>query len=314
VAHAFQACRKISAWHCLPPPAPLKREATVEARENSAIPQERATGKKWVAPSNLEYCEHNVPMVQGVLQGVWYGDKSDMREGQPRLEQERNCIQEHRKIINGYSQVLKALKPSHRKSPPPSLRSTFASPTEMQDTVELPTSAQEVEDLYGRTDPKAAQSMVLYLEQASPKERNRFMKTLQGRASAGPGKSNPNADMLLRAMEAVNAAHHGTKGIDQATIHDKKFLRRTQVRVGGPTSRSVARLPRPSSSLGTLIPRHVPAGSSAQGISPYGRPSASAAASQKASEGDASAIENLGSTQLFLDRPRLFRVNWHSKI
>ena len=178
-------------------------------------------------------------MVQGVLQGVWYGDKSDMREGPPRPEQERNCIQEHRKIINGYSQVLKALKPSHRKPPPTSLRSTFASPSEIQDAVELPTSAQDVEDLYGRTDPRAAQGMVSYLEQASPKERNRFKKTVQGRASAGPGKTNPNADMLLRAMDAVNAAHEGSKGIHQAPIRDNNFLRRTQVRVGGPTLRSV---------------------------------------------------------------------------
>lgn len=231
----------------------------------SEVLPERSSGKKWVAPSNLEYCEHAVPMVQGVLQGSWYGDKADSGDGASKHGQgQRNCIREHRRTINDYSQVVKAIKPAHRKSPPPALSASFSSGcgSHRAEAIEVyPTSAQEVEDIYGRlSDARAAESMASYLAGASPKERHRFMRTLH--------KARAHSDTLL---QAVGAAQHPSHAHEPPQRLAKPYLRKTQVEVGRLS------LSRPASSLGTLIPHHIPPAQGTGRISAYGRPASVAA-------------------------------------
>jgi len=223
-----------------------------EGSSRPEIVQQRSEGKRSIRPDNFEYSrELNVPMVQAVLQGSWYGEKSDDRLlGQPISKIDRDCIREHRRIINEYSQVVKSIKPMHRKSPPPSLRSGAVSPMHSttsyfslgkqlaavgQAAQTFETSAEDVDNRYGLKDPKAAASMAQYLSGASPKEKQRYLKLVAKAAVNDP----PSQALEYEARASGNRPTGPQKGTEGA------FLRKTKVRVSS----------RPASSLG-LIPRH----------------------------------------------------------
>ena len=224
-----------------------------EVSSRPEIVQQRSEGKRTIRPDNFEYSrELNVPMVQAVLQGSWYGEESGDRPlGQPISKIDRDCIREHRRIINEYSQVVKSIKPMHRKSPPPSLRSGAVSP--MPSTISyvslgkhlaavgqaaqmFETSAEDVDYRYNLKDPKAAASMAQYISGASPKEKQRYLKLVAKAAINDP----PSQALEYEARTSGSRPTGPPKGTEGA------FLRKTKVRVSS----------RPSSSLGLLIPRH----------------------------------------------------------
>ena len=229
------------------------------------IVQRRAEGKRTIRPDNFEFSrELKVPMVQAVLQGSWYGEKSGPGPiGQALSKVDRDCIREHRRTMNGYSQVVKSIKPQHRKSPPPSLRSgsmmsfsPLLSQTASQvsrskqfsalDQAEtFATSAAEVDNRYELRDLKAAASMAQYLSGASPKEKQRYLRLV--------AKANVN-DSLSHALEDEARASSENRLAGDLKGAEGKFLRKTNVRV----SSTVRSRPssRPASSLGILMPRN----------------------------------------------------------
>lgn len=162
---------------------------------------------------------------------------------------DRDCIREHRKTINDYSQVVKSIKPWHRKWQPPAhhIRSGNTSPFQKSlQSTKIPTSPEELHSAYGHTGAALAESMAQYLTNASPKSKQRFMEQFN--------KSTAHDAMLLANDKTFNSATSAKKWVPSQRTNGA-YLRKTDVSVGTGRKEQSRTVSRPASSLGLLIPR-----------------------------------------------------------
>ena len=112
-------------------------------------------------------------MMQAVMEGNYYD--CPVHHSAVTNKTSRDCLRDHRRMIAGYSEVVKAIKPPHRKQ-------TRDRPTSKLDKMTqeyvVPTTANEVCTVYGESiDTRAATSMAQYLAGASEKEKERYVRT-----------------------------------------------------------------------------------------------------------------------------------------
>ena len=160
----------------------------VDVPSQDFVPQVHGTGKRWLIPSTQEFAPgRRVPMMQAVMEGNYYG--CPVHHSAVTNKTSRDCLRDHRRMIAGYSEVVKAIKPPHRKQ-------TRDRPTSKLDRMTqeyvVPTTASEVCTVYGGSiDTRAATSMAQFLAGASEKEKERYVRTRKKSMAGNAQSSRP---------------------------------------------------------------------------------------------------------------------------